>query len=355
MTLQRYALVRRSETCRQARYRFFVRSFRIGLLGLSSTGIGIESVMRLVKFAALASGLAILIPLVPYRVEGDGNLLLWMIDLASHWQWLYVAVLLVCAPLLAWKDKRWLMLIVLTVLPWFTASSTALRANHDGPTLTVIVANVNAANQNPATFIDWLNNRQADVVAVLEVSPQLGIDLEKLVAFPHRVIRPRNDAFGIALLSRFPLSDIQVIEDNDGIPHIEAQVAWPKQAFDIVVFHPMPPMAPEFHALRDVKLTAIARHHKDIARPIVVAGDLNATPWSSAFTGLDELGLRRTGDLSPTWPAMFDGWFGIPIDHLLVSPEWRVNDAYIGPDIGSDHLPIAVVLQTSSAATMPGR
>ncbi len=311
--------------------------------------------MRLVKFAALASGLAILIPLVPYRVEGDGNLLLWMIDLASHWQWLYVAVLLLCTPLLAWKDRRWLMLIVLAVLPWFTASSTAPPANHDGPSLSVVVANVNAANSNPATFIDWLNNRQADVVAVVEVSPQLGIDLETLVAFPHRVIQPRNDAFGIALLSRFPLSDMQVIDDNDGIPHIEAQVAWPQQAFDIVVFHPVPPMAPEFHALRDIKLTAIARHHQDIARPVVVAGDLNATPWSSAFTGLAELDLRRAGDLSPTWPAIFKGRFGIPIDHLLVSSRWRVHDAHIGPDIGSDHLPIEVVLQLSSATTNPGR
>jgi endonuclease/exonuclease/phosphatase family metal-dependent hydrolase len=34
----------------------------------------------------------------------------------------------------------------------------------------------------------------------------------------------------------------------------------------------------------------------------------------------------------------------IPIDHVVVSPEVRVTDRRVGPDVGSDHLPVEATL-----------
>ena len=33
---------------------------------------------------------------------------------------------------------------------------------------------------------------------------------------------------------------------------------------------------------------------------------------------------------------------GIPIDHVLVTPQWLVVEREVGPNLGSDHLPVIV-------------
>lgn len=74
----------------------------------------------------------------------------------------------------------------------------------------------------------------------------------------------------------------------------------------------------------------------------LLAGDLSATPWSSALIGTERAGLSRATGLSPTWSSRH---IGIPIDHVLASRHWRRSAYTRGPDIGSDHLPVRVALQ----------
>jgi endonuclease/exonuclease/phosphatase (EEP) superfamily protein YafD len=75
--------------------------------------------------------------------------------------------------------------------------------------------------------------------------------------------------------------------------------------------------------------------------PILVAGDFNVPPDQAAMVGLassfrfafDEAGWGY-GYTRPTrYP-----WFRI--DHILGSPEWRFTRAWVGRDVGSDHLPL---------------
>jgi endonuclease/exonuclease/phosphatase (EEP) superfamily protein YafD len=78
--------------------------------------------------------------------------------------------------------------------------------------------------------------------------------------------------------------------------------------------------------------------------PTVLAGDFNATPWSSAFSGLAEQGLHRATGLTASWPAQMKGIFGIPIDHVMVTSHWAMATSQTGLDLGSDHLPVLVGL-----------
>jgi endonuclease/exonuclease/phosphatase (EEP) superfamily protein YafD len=75
-------------------------------------------------------------------------------------------------------------------------------------------------------------------------------------------------------------------------------------------------------------------------------GDFNTTAFSPTFRFiLSQTGLRDTArgkGYTPTWgPRMPDEpwlpWFGIPIDHVLVSDSVRVLAREIGPPLGSDH------------------
>ena len=79
--------------------------------------------------------------------------------------------------------------------------------------------------------------------------------------------------------------------------------------------------------------------------PTILMGDLNATPWSPIFREFlagSRLENGRQGfGLQASWPAPL-GTLGIPIDHILISPEVAIHQFDRGPDLGSDHYPIIV-------------
>ncbi|GAB4517134.1 MAG: hypothetical protein Tsb0019_16780 [Roseibium sp.] len=84
---------------------------------------------------------------------------------------------------------------------------------------------------------------------------------------------------------------------------------------------------------------------------ILAIGDWNSAPWSARFQET----LERNG-LKTAYP---DGWpqttrfffsyrlhwiLGAPVDQFAVSSDLKVADVRLGPDIGSDHLPLIVEL-----------
>ena len=89
-------------------------------------------------------------------------------------------------------------------------------------------------------------------------------------------------------------------------------------------------------------LAGVAR---GLPEPVLVLGDLNASPWSSHFRRfLRDSGLRDSAQgrgVQPTWPAGMP-WLWIPIDHCLHSPQLQVVARHVGPNLGSDHYPVVV-------------
>jgi endonuclease/exonuclease/phosphatase (EEP) superfamily protein YafD len=139
-----------------------------------------------------------------------------------------------------------------------------------------------------------------------------------------------------------PLRNAALIDDADGVQTLLADVDIAGRPARIVAAHPMPPIAPEWHGKRDTLLTSIAKQARPL--PLIVAGDLNATPWSTALIGAERHALLRTTGVASTWPRSGLGAIGIPIDHVLASRHWRLGASSRGPDIGSDHFPIRVAL-----------
>jgi endonuclease/exonuclease/phosphatase (EEP) superfamily protein YafD len=81
----------------------------------------------------------------------------------------------------------------------------------------------------------------------------------------------------------------------------------------------------------------------------ILAGDFNLPAdsaiyrryWSEyrdAFSGAG-LGFGYT-----EWPQMRWISFGIRIDHILTGPGWQCRRCWVGPDVGSDHLPLLAEL-----------
>lgn len=266
----------------------------------------------------------------------------WAIDLAAHWQWacslLWIGL---CLPS-ARHRRRWLAALPLALLPLWTASPALPIARDDAsPTLVLASANVHAGNPDPTPLAAWLRAQPADIVVLVELTPAYAEGLQQALAeqYPHHAFFAEESPFGIGLLSRLPLREVVRTDSADGIPSLAATIDTAQGPVRVIAAHPMPPLAPHWQQARDDLLRSLAREAK--ARPTVVAGDLNATPWSRALADAAGVGLRRATGLAPTWPSAH---VGIPIDHVLAGPGWRRGETARGPDIGSDHRPIRALL-----------
>jgi endonuclease/exonuclease/phosphatase (EEP) superfamily protein YafD len=281
----------------------------------------------------------------------------WGLDLVSHFRWYYLLAaaggLLVAFVRNAGRGTRVTLAMALainawTMLPyWIPAGGPA--AGGSAEPVSVISLNVLRFNQDTAPAIDYLRRRSADVVAVLEVVPHWAEALDTLAdIYPHRRIEPRLDNFGIALLSRWPLVDPQIVDFGDtGYPSIVADIDRPAGRFRCIATHPYPPYSRTSSQMlvRCLHATAAAAARSPV--PCIVAGDFNATPWSAGFrafvagSGLRDTALGR--GVQPTWNAR-RLFVRIPIDHIFAPPSATVVRRTIGPDVGSDHFPVEAEL-----------
>jgi endonuclease/exonuclease/phosphatase (EEP) superfamily protein YafD len=234
------------------------------------------------------------------------------------------------------------LVTLVAIVPDLSASRRELPA---GTPVRLLSINVLTANSHYDKVARVIEAERPDVIALVEVSQEWLDALAPSVEGYARIVAPRDDNFGVALFARGSVNG-EIRELANRTPNIFADVRVGDTAFRIVVVHPIPPMSAALHdVLMDyfAELGALVRGDPRM----VVAGDFNATPWSRTYATMKNAsGLcdSRAGfGLQATRPA--DGWLlRIPIDHVLTSCAIGVRDHRIGPDVGSDHLPVVVDL-----------
>ena len=286
----------------------------------------------------------------------------WGFELATHFRLQYALALGgFTLLLLALRQWRWpapfgafALLNLAIIAPAFWEDDPAASvADKSQPTLRALLANVNAENRDSERLRRLIAAADPDVIVLLEATPWLLEQLRDLgERYPHRMAEPRDDPFGIALFSRHPFSQSQIVHFGGGAgpPSIVATIIAGARPFTLIGTHPWPPVSAEFANGRNEQLRALAARARQIQAPLLVLGDLNVSPWSPWFARLlADSGLRdsrRGRGLQPSWPA---GWplLWIPIDHALFSTGIRLRRRDIGPAIGSDHYPVIVDFQVS--------
>jgi endonuclease/exonuclease/phosphatase (EEP) superfamily protein YafD len=286
----------------------------------------------------------------------------WGFELTTHFPVQYTLVLGGFALiLLALRRWRWSMLfgafalLNLTFLvPAFQEDdpATPATAGHQ-ITLRALIANVNAENRDFQRIRDLIATADPDLVVLLEATPWLLDRLRDLgERYRHRVAEPRDDLFGIALFSRHPLAQSQIVRFGDPAspPAIVATITAGARPFTLIGAHPWPPVSADLAEGRNRQLRALAARVRQSQGPVLVLGDLNLSPWSPWFARLlADSGLRdsrRGRGLQPSWPVDWPPLW-IPIDHALFSEGICIRHRAIGPAIGSDHYPVIVDFQVS--------
>lgn len=221
-------------------------------------------------------------------------------------------------------------------------------ANSAGsPLVRAVLFNVHSANRSYAEVESFIRRSDAHVVVLVEVTDDWLRRLDLRRFYPHAVEDPHDANFGIALYSKFPFREARVLRLGEAnVSSLGVEVDRPEGSFHVVATHPFPPTTPARAHLRNDQLEAIAAHVRGLSGPVVLLGDLNTTPWSPHFRRLLETsGLQdssRGHGVLPTWPALLPWILRIPLDHCLHSPGISVRRREVGPDLGSDHLPLLV-------------
>ena len=284
----------------------------------------------------------------------------WPFEMFAHFRWqVGVAALALLLASLVLR-RPWMMVVacatvVLQWLPGILMSGHAFAHEPTAPTcsddpLRVVTANAWLANIDHATLVSWLSHSDADIIALQEITPQWASALELLArTYPHRKLIPREDPYGMALLSRWPIDDVQSMDfAGDGTPSLVANVDVHGRKLQVIALHTRWPVTPELQAARDRALQQAAALALTQPEATILLGDLNLTPYAPAFARLvSESGLRDAfaGEAwRPTWQAGF--WpLALPIDHVLVPRRSCVTGHEIGPYVGSDHRPLQVTLR----------
>lgn len=305
---------------------------------------------------ALGTGLASTLGYAAWLLPG-----LWALDLFGHFRVHYAIALAIAALLLAIGRRRgWLVAALLLLVAdlgplaplWFGRAGAAA-----GPSLRLVHFNVLSSNRAQAEVATWLASSGADLIFVQEVDPTWAVTLARIPGYQMARSLPRRDNFGIALLVRdgAPVTSTGVIELAEGIPALRADVLLAERSLPILAVHTLPPVSGEYAATRDRQLEAagawaIARRGEGAA-PVVI-GDLNATPWSASLRAMIRdaalIDSQQGHGLQASWPAMVPAILRIPIDHCLHDPRLWATARRLGPDLGSDHLPLIVDLAWAS-------
>ena len=286
----------------------------------------------------------------------------WPFELFSHFRPQYAASALLLAALLLWQRRSAYAAAALVLALWH-GTPVAQRALAEPPMLcegsafTVVTANLRYVNEDTGPFIDWLTGYPADLVVVQEVSAVWARDLARFPGLPHQYLLPRPDAYGIGVLSRWPLESVAALDlADDGLPSVSGIVLVDGQPVRFLGVHTRWPVLPWLARARDDALRRVAAIAREEQRPVVVLGDLNLSPDAPAFGRLlGDSGLRDVmhgPDWRPTWQAGF--WpMALRIDHVLVNDDLCVAHAEVGASIGSDHRPVIVRLQVQPRPVTP--
>ncbi|WP_078621209.1 endonuclease/exonuclease/phosphatase family protein [Streptomyces sp. NRRL WC-3626] len=275
--------------------------------------------------------------------------------------WFGLLVPLLLAGALWRRSASAVVALLLPAVTWLTLFGGLLvdKSHPAGDTdLTVVGHNVGAGNPDPAGTARDLAGSGADVLALVELTPEAVETYEKGLAeaYPYHTVQGT-----VGVWSRLPLSETRPIDILNAGPLAATKLAdevWDfNRALRTTVTTDRGPLAVYVAHLGSVRLmprdgfwtVSRDRNAGEFAEAVaaernermVLLGDLNGTTDDRALDGVTS-GLRsvqtEAGDgFGFTWPARFPV---ARIDHILVRGVTATSSRVL-PATGSDHLPVA--------------
>jgi endonuclease/exonuclease/phosphatase (EEP) superfamily protein YafD len=210
-------------------------------------------------------------------------------------------------------------------------------------------------------------------VAVQELGPVMAETLERELGgiYPYRNFSMDTGDYGMAVLSRYPMTELQVDHLSNPNWRVQAlRIQMPDGVFILYNIHlpvsnvlaywdsekPFGKTVQESFRAREAQMRDLALDIATRSEPVVVAGDFNSTDRSDVHRilskSLTDAHQAVGWGFGHTFPAYSGSWKGIPIlpklmrlDMVFYSEELTAIRATVGSFHGeSDHLPVLAEL-----------
>lgn len=255
-----------------------------------------------------------------------------------------------------------------------TQGATRLRV------MTFNVSNLSSQVRPPALVLDIIEEADADLLLLQEISPELSEVLAEtlLATYPYQQLEPHAGFDGMGVLSRHPF-DVGALDALESRPARMQHVVMRVEGQDVHVVHvhfrpPRPRILPLPYApfpiltglsnqvRRDEVIRLVDTLHSNglFMDHLVVAGDFNLSDQTPEYRQLIRSGLtdahRAVGwGFGHTWPVVaftpYAGRITLPpialirLDYVLYSPSISARSIRIGGDsAASDHAPLVADL-----------
>lgn len=308
---------------------------------------------RLISLALLAPGVLGLIALTLGET-------LWIPSLmregASH-----VLPAMLVAAILAIATRRYVsallnaasLVLCLTLLVGPRAPLSGSGDSAADEAIRVVQINALTSNPNHDEVLRLISDPEIDILSLIECPIKLSrsIRADKVLTHLNRVVGPPNPPYTqwILLFSRWPMDPWE--SDSASTPGLVAAVIHtPTGPLGVVSLHASAPWEPPRWRTGNTTIRGAARIASEMHRaglPVMVVGDLNATPLSARTSWLRNVGLKRCKPLSTpagTFPSGLPWPFQIAIDDAVVSEEIRVQSWETSRVPGSDHRGVSMEL-----------
>ncbi len=267
-------------------------------------------------------------------------------DSVAHFRFHLSAALTLAAVLLTvsrdWRQAglAWAVSLAgfVSLAPALPAWGTAV-AGGGVPSLTVVQLNLSFRNRTPGAAADFIRAEGADIVTLQEVTDRTERVIELLGEdYPYSIRCPFSSRVGgVAVLSRLPkapgpsegcvegrgLAWLRVIAGGRPVSVASMHLHWP------------------YPFSQASQIDRLEGRLRDIPRPVLVAGDFNAAPWSHAVSRVaDATDTTVAGGLRFTFFIGAGRWapfIAMPIDHVLLPGGYSPAAIQVGPGPGSDH------------------
>ncbi|MGI9667153.1 MAG: endonuclease/exonuclease/phosphatase family protein [Acidimicrobiia bacterium] len=209
--------------------------------------------------------------------------------------------------------------------------------------LRLLTSNLLVDRADPIDVRRVLTEVDPDVLAVQE----LGDTNAEVIAslFPHGVLDPAENCFGMGLVTRHPTDVTQLtLDGRPGWAGALDPSSWPdlSRSVDVVNMHLPNPLHPNVLGTRDARRSSIAKVASYLDgrdNPSVVLGDMNSSPaWPEykLLLGLGDDAARMTETARRTWSHFITGPRLLRIDHAFVNRATPLTTRTISI-AGTDH------------------
>lgn len=205
-----------------------------------------------------------------------------------------------------------------------------------GRAVSLVFSNVLCDNRDFDRVVALADTQNADLFAAAETTPEWTRHLDTLKSRYPYSFSPNLGIFGVALYARRPFTPALFRLGRRHMPLLRADFG------DMVVYvaHPMPPANARLTTDNDAYMRDMAGLIARETKPVIVAGDLNATLWSHSLAPLMKLKMQwpKGSGMAYSWPAG-KPWLRIQIDQILTRRAVAGRYRTLG-DVGSDHYPV---------------